>query len=369
MSATCRGPLRVAMVSALALPEMGGIETHVHEVSTRLAGSGVDVTVLTTDRSGELPREEDFPGYRVRRWLSYPRSRDYCLAPGLAKHLMSERYDVVHVQGIRTLLAPTALAAARRAGVPSVLTLHTGGNRSAVRHSLRPLQFQFSSPLLRRAAALVAVCEYERQRFAALLGVSDRSIRLIRNGCDPLPIDPSAEKHDGSPLIVSVGRLERFKGHHRILGAMPTILAQAPDARLVIVGDGPYEMSLRTMAHQLGVADQVAIRCYGPEQRGSLGRLVADADVFCLLSESEAHPIAVMEAVGAGTKALVADTTGLSELGRAGLATTIALKASAQQIAATVLDLAAAPDAAPARSMSWDECAAQLHQLYCEVTS
>jgi glycosyltransferase involved in cell wall biosynthesis len=362
-------PLRVAMVSALALPEMGGIETHVHEVSTRLAGAGVDVTVLTTDRSGELPIEEDFPGYHVRRWPTYPRSQDYGLAPGLARHLMSEHYDIVHVQGIRTLLAPTALAAARRAGVPSVLTLHTGGNRSALRQSLRPLQFRLCSPLLRGAAAVVAVCEYERRKFAELLGVSNGTIRLIRNGSDPLPIDPSAEKHDGSPLLVSGGRLERFKGHHRILGAMPAILAQAPDARLVIVGDGPYERPLRAMANRLGVADRVSICRFGPDQRGSLGRLVVDADVFCLLSESEAHPIAVMEAVGAGTKALVADTTGLSELGRAGLVTTIPLKASAAQIAATVLDLAAAPDTAPAPSMSWDGCAAELHHLYCEIAT
>lgn len=369
MGATGRGPLRVAMVSALALPEMGGIETHVHEVSTRLADSGVDVTVLTTDRSGELRREEDFPGYRVRRWLSYPRSQDYCLAPGLARHLMSERYDVIHVQGIRTLLAPMALAAARRASVPSVLTLHTGGNASSVRNMLRPLQFRASSPLLRRTAALVAVCEYERQMFARLLGVEDHTIRLIRNGSDPLPVDPCSEKYVGSPLLVSGGRLERYKGHHRVLGAMPAILAQAPAARLVIVGDGPYEMVLRSVASQIGVADRVSFCRFGSDQRGSLGRLIADADVFCLLSESEAHPIAVMEAVGAGTKALVADTTGLSELGPAGLATTIPLNASVEQIAAAVLDLAAAPVTASAPSTSWDECAAELHHLYGEIAT
>ena len=67
---------------------MGGIETHVHEVSTRLGAAGIDVTVLTTDPSGELPREESLPGYRVRRWRAYPRSRDYFLAPGLARHLL-----------------------------------------------------------------------------------------------------------------------------------------------------------------------------------------------------------------------------------------------------------------------------------------
>ena len=46
------GNLRVAMVTARALPFMGGIETHVHEVSKRLAASGVQVTVLTTDTTG-----------------------------------------------------------------------------------------------------------------------------------------------------------------------------------------------------------------------------------------------------------------------------------------------------------------------------
>ena len=369
MIRTSRQPLRVAMVSALALPAMGGIETHVHEVSTRLAEAGVDVTVLTTDGAGQLPAVEQFPGYQVRRWRTYPRSRDYCLAPGLLRHLTSEAYDVVHVQGIRTLLAPTALAAASRAKVPSVLTLHTGGNRSALRQSLRPLQFRLCRPMLRHAAAVVAVCEYERHNFASLLGISDDAIRLIRNGSDPLPIDPFAEKEDGSPLLVSVGRLERFKGHHRILGAMPNILAQAPGARLVLVGDGPYEKELHAMADRLGVADRVSICSFGPERRGSFGRLVADADLFCLLSESEAHPIAVMEAVGAGTAALVADTTGLSELGRAGLVTTIALKSSAEQIAAAALDLAAAPRMAPPRLLSWDECAEQLHQLYCEIAT
>ena len=66
--------LRVGMVTARALPFMGGIETHVHEVSWRLAALGVDVTVLTTDTTGELPTDEITSGYRIRRWPAYPRS-------------------------------------------------------------------------------------------------------------------------------------------------------------------------------------------------------------------------------------------------------------------------------------------------------
>ena len=53
---------------------------------------------------------------------------------------------------------------------------------------------------------------------------------------------------------MSVGRLERYKGHHRILRALPAILAQEPNARLVLVGSGPYEQPLRAMASQLGVS-------------------------------------------------------------------------------------------------------------------
>lgn len=363
-----RGPLRVAMVSANALPVIGGIETHIHEVSTRLGAEGVDVTVVATDRSGDLPLEENFPGYRMQRWPAYPRSRDYYLAPGLVRHLLrAEDYDIIHVQGVHNLIAPTALAAARLTRTPSVLTFHTGGHSSPVRGPLRPLQWRLLRPLLRSAAALVAVSEYERRTFAAVLGSADGDIRVIPNGCEPLPVDPSAENPEGNPLLVSAGRLERYKGHHRILQAFPAILAQAPDARLVVAGSGPYEQSLRAMARRLAISDRVSFCTFGPEQRAALGKLVADADVFCLLSEYESQGIAVMEALGAGTKALVADTSALSELGRQGLATTIPLEASPQQIAATALAIAAAPRTSPPAIRSWDDCADQLIRLYREV--
>jgi glycosyltransferase involved in cell wall biosynthesis len=120
------------------------------------------------------------------------------------------------------------------------------------------------------------------------------------------------------------------------------------------------------MASQLRVANRVSICGFGPERRAELGKLVADADVLCLLSEYEAHPVAVMEALGAGTKALVADTSGLSELGRAGLATTIGLEATAEQVASAALAVAA-PATAPPALPSWDDCAEQLHRLYHEV--
>lgn len=361
--------LRIAMVTARALPFVGGIETHVHEVSRRLADYGLDVTVLTTDVTGELPGSETMSGYRVMRWPAYPRSRDYYLAPGLIRHLLDAQgaYDVVHVQGIHTLVAPAALAAARRTGTPAVLTFHTGGSSSALREALRPLQFKLIGPLLRSAVALVAVCEYERRLFARTLGIPAEAIRLIRNGSEPLPVDPSAPGISGSPLLVSVGRLEEYKGHHRVIAAMPHILESAPDATLAVIGSGPFAAQLREMTAELGITDHVVFRSFGPEERGSMGKVVSEADVMCLLSEYEAHPVAVVEALGTGTPALVAETSGLTELGEEGLATTIPIDAAADEIAAAVLRIAKSPRTPPPVLPTWDSCARQLQELYQEV--
>jgi hypothetical protein len=68
-----------------------------------------------------------------------------------------------------------------------------------------------------------------------------------------------------------------------------------------------------------------------------------------------------------GTKALIADTSGLTELGEEGLATTIAVDATPEEVAAAVLALLAAPPPPPADIPSWDDCAAQLLALYREV--
>src|SRR5205085_1921003 len=96
--------VRVLMVVQRFFPEMGGIETHVAEVASRLAARGagsaddgeLDITVLATDRSGSLPREEVVDGVRVLRRRSWPRSRDYYLSPGVAAVVARGDWDLVH---------------------------------------------------------------------------------------------------------------------------------------------------------------------------------------------------------------------------------------------------------------------------------
>ena len=65
----------------------------------------------------------------------------------------------------------------------------------------------------------------------------------------PPPSDPppAVDPH----LILSVGRLEYYKGHHRAIGALPALHKRLPDARLQIVGTGPYEAELRALVDRL----------------------------------------------------------------------------------------------------------------------
>ena len=146
------GPVtRVGMIATRSQPEIGGIESHVAEVAGRIAARGYDLELLTTDRSGRLPKRERIDGYTVRRFRAYPAGRDWYFSPGLFWAALRTKYDLVHVQGIHTLVPPLAMLAAILRRTPFLLTFHTGGNSSAFREKARRTQFRLLSPLLRRA--------------------------------------------------------------------------------------------------------------------------------------------------------------------------------------------------------------------------
>ena len=54
--------------------------------------------------------------------------------------------------------------------------------------------------------------------------------------------------------IVSVGRVERYKGHHKAIEALPHLLETHPEAHVQVLGSGPYEPELLALAESLGRA-------------------------------------------------------------------------------------------------------------------
>ncbi|AEH08331.1 MULTISPECIES: glycosyltransferase family 4 protein [Protofrankia] len=332
------GRLRVLQVTPRFFPDMGGIETHVYETARRLnAMPGLRVDVLTTDRDGSRPPVEVVEGIRVRRVPAWPRERDYYVAPRIRAAVGGGYYDLVHCQGAHTAVPVIAMTAALAAGTPYLVSPHTGGHSSAIRHRLRGAQWRALGPLLRRARQVVCVAEFEKEMFARLARVAVDRLRVVPNGVEPASTTTDIRPDADAPTVVSVGRFEKYKGQHHLIAALPTLLEREPRARLVLVGRGPYEDELRTQAARLGVADQVSFTFVPPAERQAMTDLLAGAHVVALLSEYEAHPVAVMEAVALGRPVVVAPSTGLGELADRGLAERVDDPADPRTVAATLL--------------------------------
>lgn len=359
--------LHVLMVTPRFLPLVGGVELHVDQVARRLAERGLQVTVLTTDTTGELPPGERMDGFDVRRVRAWPSGRDYYFAPHLYREISSSRCDIVHVQSFHTLVAPAAMHASRRAGLPYVLTFHAGGHSSPVRRRLRSLQLATIRPLLARADRLVALAPFEVDEYARRLRLPRERFTVIPNGSD-LPLAREASVARERTQIASVGRLERYKGHHRVLQALPYVLDQRPEARLRLIGSGPYEAALHELARTLGVANQVEIVAIPPEERARMATELARTAVVVSLSEFETQPLAALEAVSSGCRLVVADTPGLRSLADDGLARAVKLDSPPVETAAAILEeLARPPVTDPPRLPTWDDCAGSLLDLYDSV--
>lgn len=375
-------PLRVLMVTPRFHPLTGGVETHVAEVGRRLVAMGIEVTVLTTDLTSRLPAREVLDGIVVERVSAIAATGDLHLAPGLARAIQRVPSRLVHVQGYHTIVPPLAMAAAALRSIPYVVTFHSGGHSSGLRNAIRPVQTALLGPLLRRADGLVAVSRFEANLFARRLHVPDGRIAVIPNGADlppsgtdrldagegPRSASDQVADGAGQPTIVSLGRLERYKGHHRVIAALPHVVAELPDVRLEIIGGGPYESALRRAATDAGVADRVTIRAIPAGDRAGMSRTLSRASVVAVLSEYESQGIGAYEALAAGAPVLASTSSALAELGASGRAALVDLAVSDREIAAALLRAMRGPrPIVPPELPTWDVAAASLSALYAEV--
>jgi glycosyltransferase involved in cell wall biosynthesis len=363
-----RRSLRVLVVTPRAHPDVGGVENHVLETTRRLAAAGARVTLLTTDRTGRRPRKEVVDGVLIIRVRAVPKSRDYYFAPDVYRHVRLAEWDVVHCQSYHTLVPPLAMVAARRSRIPYVVSFHSGGHDSSMRRLGRGPQQLALRPLLRDASRLICVSDFERSVFSGILGLPLSRFDVIPNGCD-LP-DPGQVGPAAGPVIASIGRLERYKGHHRLIGAMPHLLHRLPSVRAVIVGEGPYRAQLNALARRLGVEEAVEFRSIPSHDRLAMARIMRESALVMLLSEYESAGMAVLEAVGLGTPALVLDSTALHDLVDAGWAGAVAADADDAQVAdAIAASLARAHASTPPQIPTWDDCARSLLSVYESVAA
>ena len=357
--------LRVLMVAARYLPDMGGTELHVDEVSRRLANTGdFEITVLATDRTHSRPRREVIEGVTVLRVPAWPKNRDYYLAPGIAGVVGQQgKWDLVHCQGVHTPVPVLAMLTAGRVRTPYMVTFHTGGHTLAHRNALRTIQWRAIGPLLRNAASLVAVSHFEADTLSAQALLNGKPISVIRNGGTLPPPIPGTRVVPGR--IVSCGRLERYKGHHRVIEALPYVIRGNPAAHLVILGGGPYEAELRKLAERHGVADRLTITELPAADREAMATAMAQASVVAAMSNYESQGIAVTEALSAGRPVVGCDIAAIGEFIAEGLVQGVAPKAPPSTVAERLLKAMSAPMPAALPDLpTWDTSARELGQLY-----
>lgn len=359
---------KVLMVTPHYLPEIGGVERHVHEVATRIAQRGeTSVTVLTTRRDGAAVGVERDGALEIRRVPAYPRGRDWLFAPAIPPIIAGGDWDIVHLQSYHTFVAPLTMATAARRRIPYVVTFHGGGHSQRLRNSARTRQRALLRPLLARAAKLIALAPFELETYARELAIARERFVLIPNGVE-LPSVAPAERHEGGPLIASVGRLERYKGHQRVLAAFARLRESQPLARLWIAGAGPYEPQLRALVGRLGLENAVEISAVAAEDRAEMARRLAQVDLVVLLSDYETNPIAALETIAVGRPLLVATGSGLGELAQRGLARAIDPDSEPREVAAAMVRELSDPLERPEVALpSWDDCARELEELYAGV--
>jgi glycosyltransferase involved in cell wall biosynthesis len=167
-----------------------------------------------------------------------------------------------------------------------------------------------------------------------------------------------------------VGRLEAYKGHHRVLAALPYLIRELPGIKLRIAGQGPYEGELRRLVTAHRLADRVEIAAVPADDREGMARLLSRASVVVLMTEYEAHPIAMMEALALRRPTLVAYTSGLMQYADNGFVRAVSLDGTPESLAASIVRELRDPLIPPSTDIpTWDDCARSLMELYHEVAA
>ncbi len=227
--------------------------------------------------------------------------------------------------------------AAWLAGVPVVCSaLHSTGLPDHVELPNRLL-----SPL---SDAFIAVAESHGCYLADHEGCPARKVRVIPNGVDLRRFHPRWPDHKlqreldlnpDAPTVGIIAALRPEKNHELFLHVASLVHAELPEARFLIVGDGPQRSKLEALARSLGVEE--AVRFLGT--RRDVPELLSLVDVVMLTSKMEANPLCLLEAM-ASEKPVVASRVGsIIESVHDGRTGYLAAAGDSQGMAARVLEL------------------------------
>lgn len=301
--------MRIALLTDWFPPRLGGVESQLRELSTRLVAAGNDVTVLTT-----TPGAKDLPGVRVvsldvPRLPSPPVAISPTLVPAIRREL-ERGWDVVHAHvSVVSPVGWSGALIARLMELPVALTFHSILRGKAI-------LLKAVSALTTLGASRIAwsaVSGTVARQAAWALGAGE--VHVLPNGIPLTEWQPATPGVTGTQrTLVSAMRLHRKKRGHALLRCFGhAARAAGVDARLVIVGAGEEAGSLRKEIARRGLDRGPARAEVRPWQTpAELRNLYAGADGFVMASVHESFGIAALEARAAGLP-VIARVSGVTE--------------------------------------------------------
>ncbi|NJK27717.1 MAG: glycosyltransferase [Coleofasciculaceae cyanobacterium SM2_3_26] len=305
----------------------GGPSQMVRGLSAALAAEGVEVTVLTTNANGDagqppldvpLDRPVVEDGYQVRYFPCSPFRRykfSLDLLLWLGQH--AREYNIAHIHALFSPVSTFAATVARLRGLPYILR-PLGTLDPADLQKKKQIKRLYGTLLERGNLAGAAAVHFTTQTEAE---VSERFGARTKDLVIPLGVqlpeatipDPKAYVHQrwgipgDRPLLLFLSRIEPKKGLDLLLPALEKLVARELDFHFVLAGSNPqdpaYEQGMLQRLRQSTLGDRTTAVGF-VRDKDKLALLQA-ADAFVLPSYYENFGIAVAEAMGAGTPAVI----------------------------------------------------------------
>jgi glycosyltransferase involved in cell wall biosynthesis len=260
---------------------------------------------------GEQLRQE---GFRVEVLGRRP-GLDWRCAVRLADLLRRERAALLHAHQYTPFFY--ALAARLLYRRPGVLFHEHGRHFPDYPRRKRMLA---NRVLLGRRDRVIGVGRAVRRALIANEGIPPRRVQVIYNGidlagfangqCDRAAVRKEMGVSPDDLVLIQVARLDYLKDHATAVRTLARVARQRPDARLVLVGEGPEQGKIEEEIH--GHRLEGHVRFLG--LRKDVARLLPAADLFLLTSISEGIPLTVIEAMAAGLPVVSTAVGGVAEV-------------------------------------------------------
>ena len=309
---------------------VGGIARVVHDLSKRLIKDGHEVTVVTY-KDGDVPMYENDKGvnvYRVENYMIHPNNfidwimqLNFNMISKATEIIQKEgKFDVIHAHD--WLVANAAKALKNAFDIPVVSTIHAteSGRNSGIHDETQRYINDTEWLLTYESTEVIVNSNYMKNHVQGLFGLPFDKINVIPNGINLTNFNGIERDYDfrrqyamdNEKIILYVGRLVYEKGVQHLISAMPKILENYHDAKLIIAGKGGMLDELKGQAEAMGLSNKVYFTGYLNSKQ--VQKMYKCADVAVFPSTYEPFGIVALEAMLAGVPTVVSDIGGLNEI-------------------------------------------------------